>query len=196
MTNDASKTGMFLSALSAAALGVSVFLPWYGLTLTASGAEAAKQGLSSVAQQFGNTAFQSQAEALGSRFSALSGQELGTLSAHQALTNLNVVLLILAALAFLAALAHLAGAAEVGKGQIALVGSLATLCVLFRMIDPPAPQEGTFTMSLAWGIWVALISAVAIIFGDVWSRRNAGTESSGATFAGPLDGASEWSAKS
>ena len=55
-------------------LAIAVFLPWYVVTLTASGVATAQQNLNSVAQQFGNSAFQSTASSVGSKLTSLVGQ--------------------------------------------------------------------------------------------------------------------------
>ena len=134
-----STAGSLISAIGAALLAVSVFLPWYGVSLTAGGVASARQTLDNVAQQYGNAAFQNQAKAIGLGFSAIAGHQLTTLSAHQALKDLNVILLILAAVAFVVALLRLAGASQSSQtsgGQVALIGLVATACVLFRIVEP------------------------------------------------------------
>jgi hypothetical protein len=171
MVGDRLRFGPLISAIGAALLGVSVFLPWYSVSLTASGAASAQQALNSVAQQFGNATFQAQASTVGAGFNAFAGHQVATLSAHQLLKYISVVLLILAAIALLAALLRLAGASEpiqAGGSQIALVGIVATLCVLFRMVERPVPPEDVFSLSLSWGIWLALVSSAAIIVGGLW----------------------------
>jgi hypothetical protein len=168
---DRLRLGPLISALGAALLGVSVFLPWYSVSITPSGAASAQQALNRVAQEFGNATFQAQASTVGAGFNALAGHQVATLSAHQLLKYISVVLLILAAIALLAALLRLAGASETiqaGGAQIALVGIVAALCVLFRMIERPAPQEDVFSLSLSWGIWLALVSAAGIVVGGLW----------------------------
>jgi hypothetical protein len=70
MAEDRIRIGAFISTIGAAALGLSVFLPWYALTLTASGAASAQQALNSAAQQFGNASFQAQANSVGAGFSS------------------------------------------------------------------------------------------------------------------------------
>ncbi len=196
MVEDHLRLGSLISAIGAALLAVSVFLPWYGVSLTASGAASAQQALSNVAQQYGNATFQTQAKAIGLGFGAFTGHQLTTLSAHQALKYLNVILLILAAIAFLAALLRLAGASEpiqTGGGQIAFVGLLATVCVLFRMVERPVPLEEVFSLSLSWGIWLALASAVAIVIGSLWSAAlKSSPDRSAGTLATALDGLSGW----
>jgi hypothetical protein len=192
MAEDRPRTGALIAAVGAALLAVSVFQPWYALTLTASGAASAQQALNNVALQFGNAAFQSQAKGLGSGFNAFAGHQLATLSAHQALKYLYVVLLILAAVAFVSALSRLAGASQASGGQIALVGLMATLCVLFRMVAKPVAEEEVFSLSLSWGIWLALGSCFAIIIGGAWPRHAGSTKASAATRDKALEALSGW----
>jgi hypothetical protein len=193
VAEDRQRIGALIAAVGAALLAVSVFQPWYALKLTASGVASAQDALEKMALQYGNSAFQSQVTGLGSRFGALAGHQVATLSAHQALKYLHVVLLILAAVAFVLALWHLAGApTQAGGGQIALIGLTATLCVLFRMLDKPAPQEEVFSLSLSWGIWLALGSSVAILVGGAWPGRAGPSNASDATFEKAWDGLSGW----
>jgi hypothetical protein len=168
MSDQRPRYGPLVSALGAAAVGVSVFLPWYGLTLTQSGVESAQRSLTTIAQQYGNGTFQTAAGSLSSRFGSLAGEQLGTLSAHDVLKVLSVVLLVLAAIGLIAALSNLAGAARTSRGQIALVGLVAGLGVAFRIVDTPAPEEGVFTLSVQWGAWLALVGSGAMILGDLW----------------------------
>lgn len=195
MVEDRLRLGSLISAVGAAVLAVSVFLPWYGVTLTAGGVASAQQALNNVAQQYGNATFQAQAKAVGVGFGAFTGHQLTTLSAHQALKYLNVILLILAAVAFLVALLRLAGASDssqIGSGQGVLVGLLATACVLFRMVERPAAPEEVFSLSLSWGIWLALAGSVAIILGSLWSTRTSNPSPSANSLAKALDGLSGW----
>ncbi len=195
MVDDRLRLGSLVSVVGAALLAVSVFLPWYGVTLTAGGVASAQQALNNVAQQYGNSTFQTQAKTIGLGFSAFTGHQLTTLSAHQALKYLNVILLILAAIAFLVALLRLAGVSEssqTGGGQVALVGLLATVCVLFRMVDRPAPVEQVFSLSLNWGIWLALVSSVAIVIGSLWSTLTRNPNPSASSLTAAWDGLSGW----
>ena len=41
------------------------------------------------------------------------------------------------------------------------------LFVLYRMVSPPAGQADLVSLSLSWGIWLALLSAVAIVAGGI-----------------------------
>ncbi len=195
MVEDHLRLGSLISAIGAALLAVSVFLPWYGVTLTASGAASARQALNNVAQQYGNATFQTQAKVIGLGFGAFTGHQVTTLSAHQALKYLNVILLILAAIAFLIALLRLAGASETiqaGGNQLAFVGLLATVCVLFRMVERPAPQETFFSLSLSWGVWLALASSVAVVIGSLWSTLTSSPNRSAGSLAAALDEFSGW----
>ena len=195
MVDDRLRLGSLISAVGAALLAVAVFLPWYGVTLTAGGVASAQQALNNVAQQYGNATFQTQAKAIGLGFSAFTGHQLTTLSAHQALKYLNVILLILAAVAFLVALLRLAGVSEssqTGGGQVALAGLLATVCVLFRMVDRPAPLEPVFSLSLGWGIWLALAGSVAIVIGGLLPPLRRGQNPSASSLAAAWDGLSGW----
>jgi hypothetical protein len=170
MLDDRSALGLLVAALGAAVLAISVFLPWYGVRITASGAASAQQELASVAQQYGNTTFQAGANAVGAEFSSLAGRQVATVSAHDALKDLGPILLILAGIALLASLLRLAGIGglmEGGGGQIALVGSVAALCVLFRMLTRPGVQTDFVSFSLSWGAWLALLSAAAIVAGGL-----------------------------
>jgi hypothetical protein len=202
MLDDRVRFGLLVSALGAALLVVSVFLPWYAVGLTANGAASARQALSSAAQQYGNADFQAQANSVGAGFSALAGHQLATLSAHQLLKDLGPALLILAAIGLLASLLRLAGLSapiEADGRQIALVGVAASLCVLFRMVDLPGQQQAFVSLTLGWGIWLALASSVAIVGGGLWSTprarpaRSSGLEASpGSQPARPLPDLTEY----
>ena len=145
MVDDRAPLGLLIAALGAAVLAVSVFLPWYGVSITASGAASAQQELSTVAQQYGNASFQTGASQFGAEFSSLAGRQLATVSAHDVLKDISPILLVLAAVSLLASLLRLAGVAgllDAGGGQIALAGGTAALFVLFRMLARPGGQTG------------------------------------------------------
>jgi hypothetical protein len=171
MNDDRAALGFLVSALGAAVLAVSVFLPWYGVSITASGAASAQQELATVAQQYGNANLQSGASAIGAEFSSLAGRQLATVSAHDVLKDIGPLLLVLAGLSLLVALLRLAGMTgplEGGGGQVALAGCVAALFVLYRMLVPPgARAAGLVSLSLTWGIWLALLGAAAIVAGGL-----------------------------
>jgi hypothetical protein len=167
MVDDRSALGFLIAALGAAALAISVFLPWYGVTITASGVASAQQELATVAQQYGNPAFQTGANEVGAEFDSLAGRQVATVSAHQVLKDVSRILLLLAGIALVASLLRLAGLTETGGGQIALAGSVAVLFVLFRMLSPPGGGTELVSLSLSWGSWLALLSAAAIVAGGI-----------------------------
>ena len=169
MVDDRPPRGLLLSALGSAVLGVSMFLPWYSVSITATGAAAAQQQLANVAQQYGNSNMQTLTDQIGAGFSAIAGHPLVTLTAHQALKDISVIVLLLAGVALLASLLRLADVIEIGGDQIALVGFAAALCVLYRILSPPGTHTDYITLSLSWGSWLALLAAVAIVGGALWT---------------------------
>jgi hypothetical protein len=169
MVEKRASSGLLASALGAAVLAVSMFLPWYSVSITPAGAAAAQEQFAAVAQQYGNANLQTMANQIGAQFSSVAGRPVATVSAHQALKDISKILLLLAGVALLASLLELADVVEVGGGQIALVGFAAVLCVLFRMLSPPGTQAGLISLSLGWGSWVALGAAAAIVGGALWT---------------------------
>jgi hypothetical protein len=184
MAGDRPRYGPLVSALGAIVLAISVFLPWYGVSFTPHGIALAQQVGNQVASQFGNASLQSYMSGLHTSLSGLAGHEFTALSAHQALKDLNVVLLILAGLGCLLALLALASqqpaSSEANRGPLALLGALATLCVLYRMLDPPTPSGELLALSLREGAWLALLGSLAIIGGALWPRPRAGASPSDA----------------
>jgi len=167
MVDDRSPLGYLIAALGAAVLAISVFLPWYGVTVTASGVASAQQELATVAQQYGNPTFQAGANQVGAQFDSLAGRQLATVSAHQVLKDVSRILLLLAGIALLVSLLNLAGLTEGGGAQVAAAGSGAALFVLYRMLSPPGGGTDLVSLSLSWGSWLALLSAAAIVAGGV-----------------------------
>jgi hypothetical protein len=168
MADNRASRGPLVSALAAAVLAVSMFLPWYSVSITPTGAAEAQQQLSTVAQQYGNASLQSMASEVGAQFNSVAGRPLATVSAHQVLKDVSKLVLLLAAVALVASLLSLAGVAEVSGGQIALVGFVAALFVLFRMVSPPGTDSGLISLSLGWGTWVALLATAGIVGGGLW----------------------------
>lgn len=181
MNDDRVPFGLLIAALGAAVLAVSVFLPWYGVSITASGAASAQQELVTAAQQYGNATSQTVASQIGAQFGSLAGRQLATVSAHDVLKDIGPILLVLAAVSLLASLLRLAGVTgpfDVGGGQIALAGGTAALFVLYRMLVRPAGQTSLVSLSLSWGVWLALLGAAAtvtggLLSGSVQGRRRA-----------------------
>jgi hypothetical protein len=196
MVGDRSRYGLLVSAFGAIVLAVSVFLPWYGISLTVAGVSFAAHAGEQAAAQFGNASLQSYMSGIHAELGGLAGQQVAALSAHQALHDLNIVLLVLAGLAIVDALIPLArndapmpGGAG---GSVVLLGAVAAACVVFRMIDPPLPAGGMIALSLREGAWLALLGSVAMILGGIWPRYSY-TASAGETqMQSALTGLSGW----
>lgn len=178
MAGERPRYGLFVSALGAIVLAISVFLPWYGVSFTPHGIAFAQQVGNQVAAQFGNATLQSYMASLHANLAGLAGHEFLSLSAHQALNTLNVVLLIAAGLGCVIALFALAGSTsgEANRSSLALLGAVAGACVLYRMIAPPSPAGDMFALSLREGAWLSLLGAVAMVAGALWPARLAGAD--------------------
>jgi hypothetical protein len=197
MAGERPRYGLLVSACGAILLAVSVFLPWYGLSFTASGVAFVQQMTSQLATQFGNATLQSYIGAQHASLSALAGHEFVALSAHQVLKNLNVVMLILAALAMLDALIPLArGGSSIpdgGGAAVVILGVAATICVGYRIVSPPDPAGGLISLSLREGAWLALVGSLAIVAGGLWPRtRAASSATSEKTLDAAWSGLSGW----
>ncbi len=172
MHRERSRYGLLASALGAIVLAISVFLPWYGVSLTPAGIALVQQVGDNLAAQFGNATLQADIGGLHAGLAGLAGQQVVALSAHQALKDMNVVLLVLAGLALLDALIPLARSASPlpdGAGaSLVLLGSVATLCVRSRMIVPPMPPGGVIALSLREGAWLALLGSVTMLVAGLW----------------------------
>jgi hypothetical protein len=167
MSGSGPRYGLLTSSAGAVVLAIAVFLPWYGISFTAHGVAAAERFGDQAAAQFGNATLQSYMSEAHAGFAALAGHEFGSLSAHQALSTLNVVILILAGAGIALSLLALSGAfsAEASRAPLALLGAVAAICVLYRMIDPPSPPGELLALSLREGAWIALIGALAMVGG-------------------------------
>jgi len=145
MAGNRSRYGLMVSAFGAVVLIVSVFLPWYEVAVTAH----ASAGVA-------------------------AGHGLALVTGHRALHEVNIVLLVLAALAILDALVPLAradGPLPGGAGgAVVLLGAIAAAFVLYRMLAPPAPSLGFTELSLREGAWLALLGSLAIVLGGMWPR--------------------------
>jgi hypothetical protein len=191
MGESRSTYGLLVSALGAILLAVAVFLPWYGISFTAHGIAVAQQVNERVGAEFGNAALQSYMGTIHAGLSSLVGHEVVALSAHQALSNLNVVMLVLAGLGILIALLALAGPAsassDANRGPLALLGLVAGACVVFRIVDPPSPAGELISRSLREGAWLALLGSIAMCAGALWPRSGARAS------ALPADARAVWS---
>jgi hypothetical protein len=197
MAGEGPRYGLLVSACGAILLAVSVFLPWYGLAFTANGVAFVQQMTNQLATEFGNASLQSYLGAQHASLAALAGHEFAAMSAHQALKNLNIVLLALAGLAILDALIPLArGAASVhdgGGAAVAILGAVATLLVAYRMVSPPSAAGELISLSLREGAWLALLGSLAIVAGGLWPRsRSRPDAASEPTLDATWSGLSGW----
>jgi hypothetical protein len=174
MDANRSQYGLLVSVLGALLLVVAVFLPWYGLSFTANGIATVQQTSHAFVNQYGNPALQGQLSGFyHADLGALAGRQITAVSAHQTLKDLGVVLLLAAGAAVLLALIPLVRpqtSADDGAG-LALVGVLAAICVIYRMMQPPTPPGGLLSLSLREGSWLALLGSLAIMAGGLWPRR-------------------------
>jgi hypothetical protein len=200
MVGDRPRYGLLISALGAILLAVSVFLPWYGVSFTATGLAYAQQIGDQAAAQFGNATLQSYLGEFHANLASLAGHQFTALSAHQALKDLNVVLLLLAGVAIVIALLALAGAGfssasapDGHRAPLALLGVVAAVCVLFRIVDPPTPAGDFLALSLREGAWLALLGSAAMIAGSLWPAERLGAgDPSDAKLQSAWSGLSGW----
>jgi hypothetical protein len=201
MAADRSPIGWLTSALGAIVLVVSVFLPWYGLGLSARGIAFMQQLQSEQVERYGNATLQSELGSMHERVQVLVGKSLVTITAHQAFSRISVVLLVCGGLGILIALVPLArGMSADFDGTapwLALLGLIATLCVLYRMGVRPG-EDADVTTSLREGAWLALIGSLAILAGGLWPRRLAlrAKHASDAALEDAWSGLSGWTPES
>jgi hypothetical protein len=185
MARDRSPYGFLACALGAVVLGLAVFLPWYGVGLTASGAAFVQQQDDQLVAQFGNAALQERLNSEHVQLSSLAGRQLGSVSAHQAFKRIGPILLVLAGLGILIALISVARKEPSdfdGTGTwIALLGLLAMICVLYRMFVRPTGDAAYLALPLRAGAWLALVGSAAMIAGGLWPRRLRGADAPPAT---------------
>jgi hypothetical protein len=145
MVGDRSRYGLCVSAVGAVILATSLFMPWYAP------GHSQHAGLAAPAVH-----------------------RLALVDAYHALPAFTVVLLVLGALALLDVLAPLAHARGpvpgAAGGSVVLLGCVAAVCVLYRMIDPPGFGAGTIVLSLREGAWLALIGSITMAIGGIWPR--------------------------
>lgn len=195
MARDRSPIGWLVSALGAIVLIVSVFLPWYAVTITARGIAVFQQLESEQVQRFGNAALQDELGSLHARLGALAGEQIATISAHQAFSTISVVLLVVGGLGVLIALLPLAreNSSDVdGTGPwLALLGGIAAVCVLYRMGVRPT-GNADLSLPLREGAWLALLGSVALLAGGLWPRRLRSTRAPQAALEDAWSGLSGW----
>jgi hypothetical protein len=195
MVANRSRYGLLVATLGAVLLAVAVFLPWYGLSFTSTGVSYIQQFGNQVASEYGNAQLQSYVAGLHPTISALAGHQFAAVSAHEVLKDMNIALLILAALGLIDALMPLVlsdDALPAGAGRsLVLLGGVASCCVVFRMFDRPVPEGGFIAMSLREGCWLALLGGLMMLLGGVWPRVSSAPISE-ARVEGAWTGLSGW----
>lgn len=150
-----------MSALGASVLAVAAFLPWYRVSSVAHMAAA----------------------------HALAARSLSVVISHPALPDMRILLLVLAGLAMLDTLLPLLrtkGPVPGGAGgSVVLLGAVAALCALYRIVDPPAPAGDAVALTLLAGPWLALLGGLAMLLGGMWPSH----VGSGARAEAPMTGA-------
>jgi hypothetical protein len=193
---DRSRYGLLIAAIGAAVLAVSVFLPWYDVAFTRSGADAAAHAGQEAIERFGNASLAGYAAQLPAEAATLAGKHLASLTAHDVLANISVGLLIIAGLALLDAMFPLARGGRVpdgAGGALVLAGLLAGLLVVYRMVAPPEPGGAYLSLSLREGAWLSLLGAGAILAGGLLPRSVRRAADPPAPSDGVWDTLSGWS---
>lgn len=173
--NDRSENpGHALAAAGGAGLALSLWMPWYTVRFP----QSAVNSLSQSTQGFG---------ALGSliRTGAQLLSQLGPfhVTAWQAFKTMPAVLLVAAVVGGgLALLALSDRAGNTAKVSLA-AGAVAAVLVGYRVVDPPV--QSSFVHP-AWGIYLAAVSALAMLAGGYLASRAGDVEP---TVLGPLAGA-------
>lgn len=172
MRSEAQPIRLVAAALGAVLMAVSVFLPWYSIALTGSGAARVGQLGDQLATQYGNASLQNLTQSYQSSIGRLVGTPIATASAHDVLHVISVVLLVLAAVALLDALVPLARVDSPlpygAGGSLAVLGLLACLLIGYRMAVAPSPAEGLVSLSLREGAWLCLIGAGTVLIAGLW----------------------------
>ena len=170
MAGDRSRYGLSMSAVGAIALAVAAFLPWYRVI--------------SIVPAVART-----------RASA----GVTAISAHQALPDMKIFLLVLAGLAMLDALLPVlrSGAPVPGGagGSVALLGAAGAACALYRLLDPPGAAGNELALSVLEGPWLALLASLMMMLGSMWPRRLGGESPSDGPLRGSWPGVSGWTAQ-
>jgi hypothetical protein len=199
MAADRSPIGWLTSALGAIVLVVSVFLPFYAVSLTAQGVAYVQRLQSEEVQRFGNAALQSELGSLHAHVGALAGRQLGTITAHQTFSTISVVLLVLGGLGILIALLALArqSASDFDStgSWLALLGAIAAACVLYRIAVRPT-DSAELSLPLRNGAWLALLGSLAMLVSGLWPRRLRSASPSEAALADTWSGLSGWTPES
>jgi hypothetical protein len=73
-----------------------------------------------------------------------------------------------------------------------VLGSVAALCVIYRMVDPPIEAGSFIALSLREGSWLALLGSLAMILGGLWPRAISSSVLSDPEASNPFAQLSGW----
>ncbi len=169
MDADRPRIALAVSAIGGIVTAIAVYQPFYGLGITPAGVSVAAQAVSSVPglSQYGGR--------IASEAAPLAGRSLVGVTAHQALHNISVALLVIAAVAIVVSLVGLVSTRPVlpaDAGQLLVgIGFVGALLIVFRMVDRPDAAPELFTLTLRPGAYMALIGCAAIAAGGLWPAR-------------------------
>ncbi len=198
MAPDRSRYGLLVSTLGALILAGAVFLPWYGVSFTGSGIAFLSHLDGRLAGPFAAAEVHQFVTSVHLAGGPLTGEQIAAVSAHSVLADMSVLLLILAGLVLLDALVPLLPPAAAratpipdgAGGSLVLLGSVATACVLLRMIDRPLPEGNLIALSLREGPWLALLGGLMVVLGGLWPRVSITSAFSDARIEGSWTGLS------
>jgi hypothetical protein len=166
MRSGTGKSGHWLSVVGGAGLAISLWLPWYTINIP----QSALNSVNQFSQQLG---------ALGGlvRSGTALISQMGPFhfTAWEAMHTMPAVLLVVAIIG--GGLALLAASDRAGStSQLTmLAGAAGALLVGYRLLVPP--WSNSF-VSPDWGIYVGLLSSLAILAGGVLSGRESGAAES------------------
>jgi len=164
MQNRSATQGHALAAAGGAGLAISLWLPWYTVHIP----QAALNSVAEMSQQFG---------ALGGliRSGARLISQLGPfhLTSWQVFKTTPAVLLAVAIIGGGLALLALTDRAGNTSQLTMLAGGVGGLLVGYRIVVPPG--QGGFVHP-AWAVYLALLSALAMLAGGFMANRSPGAE--------------------
>jgi hypothetical protein len=162
MNSGTGKHGQLLAALGGVGLAISLWLPWYTIHIP----QAALDSVNQLSQQLG---------ALGPlmRTGAQLISQLGPfhVTAWQAFKTTPDVLLVAAIIGGGLALLALSERAGNTSQLTMLAGAVGTILVGYRIAVPPG--QNSSLVSPDWGVYVGLLSSLALLAGGFLSGRSA-----------------------
>jgi thiosulfate/3-mercaptopyruvate sulfurtransferase len=181
MESDRATLGKFVAGLAGLVLIVDTWQPWYALRVPSSMLNAAD----SFANQLGPLS-----SYLHAAFDQLRQSGPIALTAHDVFRAIDIELVVLGVAALAVVMLGIARSRALftdGDGvALAVIGTLVTGLVGYRIVHPPGPAD---LLSLRPGIWVALFCGVAMVGGGLLARERSEPQGgSGRSNARPPNG--------